>query len=221
MLNLLGNYCRSLDIKTSIRVGVVGYPNVGKSSLINSLKRSRVCGVGSTPGFTKSCQEISLDRHVKLIDSPGIVLADDVSGDLILRNCVKLENIVDPVAPVAVLLSRCDHSKIMEKYAVPEFASATEFLEHLARRLGRLKKRGVPDCDAVARIVLQDWNCGKISYFSRPPDLHTMPAHVRAKPAGHACICLFSHYASTCTYKTCRPCMYLLYVHNCVCWAAL
>jgi len=181
MLSLLGNYCRSLDIKTSIRVGVIGYPNVGKSSLINSLKRSRVCGVGNTPGFTKTCQEISLDKHVKLIDSPGIVFADGHStGDLILRNCVKLENLIDPITPVNALLSRCDHTKIMEKYLVPAFSSTLEFLQHLARRLGRLKKRGVPDTEAVARIVLQDWNCGKISYFTTPPVTHTMPAHLSA-----------------------------------------
>lgn len=48
-----------------------GYPNVGKSSIINSLKRSRVCGVGATPGFTKASQEIVLDKHVHLLDSPG------------------------------------------------------------------------------------------------------------------------------------------------------
>jgi nuclear GTP-binding protein len=50
LISLLKNYSRSLDIKTSISVGVVGYPNVGKSSLINSLKRSRAVGVSSTPG---------------------------------------------------------------------------------------------------------------------------------------------------------------------------
>ena len=42
LMAMLGNYCRNKDIKTSIRVGVVGLPNVGKSSLINSLKRSKV-----------------------------------------------------------------------------------------------------------------------------------------------------------------------------------
>ena len=41
LLALLANYCRNRDVKTSIRVGVVGMPNVGKSSLINSLKRSK------------------------------------------------------------------------------------------------------------------------------------------------------------------------------------
>lgn len=53
LMSLLANYCRNKDIKTSIRVGVVGLPNVGKSSLINSLKRSRACNVGATPGVTK------------------------------------------------------------------------------------------------------------------------------------------------------------------------
>jgi len=179
LLALMGNYCRTLDIRTSIRVGVVGYPNVGKSSLINSLKRARVCGVGSTPGFTKSCQEIVLDKHVKLIDSPGIVFADNRSeGDMVLRNCVKLENLADPIAPVESILKRCQQAMIMEKYMVPTYSSTTEFLQHLARRLGRLRKGGIPDCEGAARIILQDWNCGKISYYAQPPATHTLPAHL-------------------------------------------
>lgn len=116
-----------------------------------------------------------------MVASPGIVFADGHStGDLILRNCVKLEALVDPITPVDSLLSRCDHTKLMEKYMVPAFSTSMEFLQHLARRLGRLKKRGVPDCEAVARIILQDWNNGKISYFTRPPETHTMPAHLSA-----------------------------------------
>lgn len=179
LLALMGNYCRTMDIRTSIRVGVVGYPNVGKSSIINSLKRSRVCGVGSTPGFTKSCQEIVLDKHVKLIDSPGIVFADNRSeGDMVLRNCVKLENLADPIAPVESILKRCQQAMIMEKYMVPTYKSTTEFLQHLARRLGRLRKGGIPDCESAARIILQDWNCGKISYYAQPPAIHTLPAHL-------------------------------------------
>lgn len=53
LMSLLANYCRNKEIKTSITVGIVGLPNVGKSSIINSLKRSRACNVGATPGVTR------------------------------------------------------------------------------------------------------------------------------------------------------------------------
>ena len=75
LLKLLKNYARNRDIKTAITVGVIGYPNVGKSSLINSLKREKVVVVGATPGVTKVKQEIHLDKHIRLLDCPGIVFA--------------------------------------------------------------------------------------------------------------------------------------------------
>ena len=76
ILQLIKNYSRNLNLKSSITVGTIGAPNVGKSSLINSLKRSRVCSVAATPGHTKVVQGIMLDRQVRLLDSPGIVFTD-------------------------------------------------------------------------------------------------------------------------------------------------
>jgi nuclear GTP-binding protein len=72
LLALLKNYARSsAGGKGSIAVGVVGLPNVGKSSVINSLKRARVASVGNTPGVTRGVQEVHLDKSIKLLDSPG------------------------------------------------------------------------------------------------------------------------------------------------------
>ena len=103
MIKLLKNYSRNQNIKTSITVGVVGFPNVGKSSVINSLKRSKVCGVGSTPGVTKVSQTIQLDKNIKLLDCPGIVFSKSTkaedSAHVLLRNCVKVELLEDPIAP--------------------------------------------------------------------------------------------------------------------------
>lgn len=148
----------------------IGYPNVGKSSIINSLKRSKVCGSGATPGLTRNTQEIVLDKKIRLIDSPGIVFAKNTdAASLVLRNCVRTELLEDPLQAVTDMLSRCDPAQIMEYYSVPAFTSTMEFLQHLSRRLGKLKKGGVPNVEASARVVLQDFNEGNISYYVIPP----------------------------------------------------
>ncbi|CAF3617670.1 unnamed protein product, partial [Rotaria sp. Silwood2] len=91
LMNLLSNYCRKNDIKTSITVGIVGFPNVGKSSVINSLKRTQACETGSMPGITKQMQTVKLDKLIKLFDSPGIVMSKETSpASLILRNCIRV-----------------------------------------------------------------------------------------------------------------------------------
>jgi len=169
---LLANYCRNKDVKTSIRVGVVGLPNVGKSSLINSLKRSRACGVGATPGVTKTMQEVQLDSKVKLIDSPGMVLASGDMSDssVALRNAIKVETLQDPVTPVEAILQRCPKQQMILQYGISDYEDTHEFLSLVARSMGRLKKGGIPDQITAARVVLNDWNNGKIKYYTYPPE---------------------------------------------------
>ncbi|CAG8616116.1 9708_t:CDS:2 [Funneliformis caledonium] len=173
LITLLKNYSRSLNIKTSITVGVIGFPNVGKSSVINSLKRSKVCGVGASPGLTKSAQEIHLDKNIKLLDCPGIVFTRNQWGDghaeILLRNCIKVELLDDPIPPVELIVSRCKPEQLMNRYSVPMFRHTNEFLLHLARQRGKLRRGGIPDLDSAAKIVLHDWNSGKIPYYTVPP----------------------------------------------------
>jgi nuclear GTP-binding protein len=148
LIQLLKNYSRSLSLKRSITVGVIGYPNVGKSSVINSLKRSKVCGVGSTPGLTKACQQISLDKNLKLMDCPGIVFsqsAGENAAESILRNCIKVELLDDPIAPVEVILRRCKMEQLMTMYDIPPFLNCNDFLVHIARQRGRLRKVSIAD----------------------------------------------------------------------------
>ena len=90
------------QLKKSITVGIIGLPNVGKSSLINSLKRAHVVNVGATPGLTRSLQEVHLDKNVKLLDCPGVVLLKKSSANdasIALRNCKRIEKLEDPVSP--------------------------------------------------------------------------------------------------------------------------
>ncbi|KAG2002465.1 GTP-binding protein [Coprinopsis cinerea AmutBmut pab1-1] len=164
----------------SVTVGVVGYPNVGKSSLINSLKRSKVCSVASQPGHTKDLQSIQLERGLRVIDSPGVVFDDDAfddgkgtkKGSILLRNVVKVEDVEDPIAVVEEILLRTPRETIQKIYNLPEFGTPLEFLTMLALSSGRLHKGGTPDLNSAARQVLTDWNQQKIPYFSQPPEIH-------------------------------------------------
>ncbi|GJE91997.1 nucleostemin-like domain-containing protein [Phanerochaete sordida] len=170
--------------KQSVTVGVVGYPNVGKSSLINSLKRSKVCSVASTPGHTQTLQSIQLERGLKIVDSPGVVFDDaddqvDSAGrprpkgtGVLLRNVVKVEDIEDPIALVEEILSRTSHETLMKIYNLPQIGSPLEFLTMLALVSGKLLKGGTPDILSAARVVLGDWNHHKIPFFSVPPTVH-------------------------------------------------
>ncbi|XP_045594096.2 guanine nucleotide-binding protein-like 3 homolog [Procambarus clarkii] len=173
LLQLLKNYCRNKDIKTAITVGVVGLPNVGKSSVINSLKRSKSCGVGSTPGLTKTMQQVQLDSKIQLLDCPGIILPGGDASDATaaLRNAIKIEQLDDPIKPVEAVLARANKNQLMIYYRLPEFHNADQFLALLAKRLGKLKKKGIPNREIAARKVLQDWNTGLIKYYTQPPEV--------------------------------------------------
>ncbi|XP_041350346.1 guanine nucleotide-binding protein-like 3 homolog [Gigantopelta aegis] len=182
LMKLLGNYARSEDVKRTIRVGVVGFPNTGKSSIINSLKRSKVCNVGGMPGITKTMQEVQLDKHIRLLDSPGVVMARSSSDtNTVLRNVVKLETVADPTEPVEAILKRCNKQQMMLRYNLPDYKDVGEFLSLLATRQGKLKKGGIPDEQKAAKMVLSDWMCGKITYFTHPPEQRSLPAHISAE----------------------------------------
>jgi len=171
LLQLLKNYSRMGETKTIVAVGIVGFPNVGKSSLVNSLMRTRAVGVSSMPGFTKVAQEVILDKNIRLMDSPGIVFADGDSAATALRNCVNVEEMVDVLTPLQAVLERCPQGYLMQLYNIPKFKplDAMGFLALVARVQGKLKKGGIPNTDAAARAVLHDWNNGKIRYYCKPP----------------------------------------------------
>jgi nuclear GTP-binding protein len=157
LMHTLRNYCRTETGQlSSITVGVVGCPNVGKSSVLNSLSRSRVTGVSSTAGSTRSLQTIQLDKHIALLDSPGVVFASSSSSSSSIL-AVAPQHWDDPTTPLEAIF---DPITWCQSYNVQFCEDLREFLGALGRKYGILKKRGLVNIDEVAKKVIHDIQTG-------------------------------------------------------------
>merc|ERR1711971_864963 len=107
-------------------------------------------------------------------DSPGVILKDDEAETrLVLRNALKLQHI-DPIATVAHILTVANHRALAEIYSVPMggrrgFSSVEQWLTALAMKLGHLRSGGVANLKRAARLMVNDWNHGKIPFYVTPP----------------------------------------------------
>ncbi|KAK9461385.1 P-loop containing nucleoside triphosphate hydrolase protein [Lipomyces oligophaga] len=203
LLQALKSYANRANLKRSISVGIIGYPNVGKSSIINALTsklggRKNVCPVGAEAGVTTSLREVKIDSKLKLIDSPGIVFpssqesittADmdaEVAAEarLLLLGALPPKQITDAAPAVTMILQRLEPisqlwDDLMKYYNLPSlmpkmsesgvFDKSTDFLVQVARKRGRIGKFGIPNIQAAAVSVLNDWRDGRIQRWVLPP----------------------------------------------------
>jgi len=174
LITLLRQFSTLHSSRKQISVGFIGYPNTGKSSIINTLRKKRVCTVAPIPGETKVWQYITLMKRIYLIDCPGVVPPSqgDTEEDILLRGVVRVENVEHPAQYVEAVLRRTKTRHIERTYdikATDYNDDPVEFLSILARKGGRLLKGGEPDVDGVAKMVLNDFLRGKIPWFTPPP----------------------------------------------------
>ncbi|XP_015266387.1 PREDICTED: nucleolar GTP-binding protein 2 [Gekko japonicus] len=162
--------------KKQISVGFIGYPNVGKSSVINTLRSKKVCNVAPIAGETKVWQYITLMRRIFLIDCPGVVYpSGDTETDIVLKGVVQVEKIKCPEDHIATVLERAKPEYISKTYKVDSWENAEDFLEKLAAKTGKLLKGGEPDVRTVSKMVLNDWQRGRIPFFVKPPNMEQGP----------------------------------------------
>jgi len=213
LFRALKSYAQSKQLKRAVSVGVIGYPNVGKSSVINALSsrmggRGPACPVGAEAGVTTSKREVKLDNKLKLIDCPGIVFPSstgsaqlskaDQQARLILLNAVPPKELDDPVPAVKLLLQRLSSSPnllqaLYDGYGLPELMKShdndtlTDFLVQVARKKGRIGKGGIPSTHSAAQAVITDWRDGRIQGWMDPPGVDTSNTNgglVEAAPEG-------------------------------------
>ena len=176
------NYFKKSIAKESTVIGMVGYPNVGKSSTINTLLGLKKVPVSATPGRTKHFQTLIVDEELCLCDCPGLVFPSFAlsKSDMILNGILPIDQMRDYVGPVNLLSHRIPRSVIEGTYGInikrpgegedPDRPpTAVEILSAHALNRGFMTSKGQPDHSRSARIVLKDYVNGKLLYSVPPP----------------------------------------------------
>ncbi|EGZ20224.1 hypothetical protein PHYSODRAFT_558697 [Phytophthora sojae] len=153
----------------NLNVAVLGYPNVGKSTLINSIKRRQVVNVSSNPQSTKTAQEIQYGEKITLVDCPALDPDYSDESSAIMRHGIAGVFVEDPVPVVKSVIERGDAMNLMQTLQIPVFRNHEEFLAKLAIKRNMLRKGGEPDILMVARTFLQNLGKGVYSPSCLPP----------------------------------------------------
>lgn len=169
-------------------VGVLGYPNTGKSSIINAIKGKSSAPVSSISGFTKAKMIVRVTKNIKLIDTPGVIPyyeKDDLFHALI---SVKSPEWIKDVEDTAMGLIEMMKGKIEKFYGVAVLEDTDETLDNIAVKMNMLKKGGEPNSKAAAIKIIRDWQKGSISRNeaesdSQPVESNGKSEDETAKPA--------------------------------------
>ncbi|XP_053658580.1 large subunit GTPase 1 homolog [Anopheles marshallii] len=180
--------------KGIVTVGLVGYPNVGKSSTINAVFLEKKVSVSATPGKTKHFQTLYVDCELMFCDCPGLVMPSFciTKADMILNGILPIDQMRDHVPPVNLLCTLIPRHILEDTYGImiskplegedPNRAPySEELLLAFAYNRGFMTANGQPDQSRGSRYVLKDYVNGKLLYCYAPPgigqqEFHCFPA---------------------------------------------
>ncbi|KAF7719598.1 Large subunit GTPase [Penicillium ucsense] len=169
--------------KGKTTIGLVGYPNVGKSSTINALLGAKKVSVSATPGKTKHFQTLYLSPEIMLCDCPGLVFPNfaTTKADLVVNGVLPIDQQREFTGPAGLVAQRIPKHFIENLYGVKirtrpieeggtGIPTASELLRAYARARGfSTQGLGQPDESRAARYVLKDYVNGKLLFVHPPP----------------------------------------------------
>lgn len=159
-------------INRPVRAMIVGIPNVGKSTFINSFAGKACAKTGNKPGVTKGKQWIRLNKTVELLDTPGI-LWPKFDNEKIANDLAFIGSINDQILNLTELSLKFiesvknDYAGIFtSRYDIEEKDDGVTMLGDIAIARGCLKKGGEPDYDKAAALIFDDFRSGKLGKIS-------------------------------------------------------
>lgn len=168
-LKILAKKAKKVNNFERIHVGIIGYPNVGKSSLVNFLAHRHVATASHERGLTKGMQKVRIGPGLLLLDTPGILQASESNPDDVTTKVRHLmvgaeswDRCRDPDMVVHRLYQK--HREAFERFyaCTTEEGDAEVLFVQLGQRWNMVKQKGKIDEIRVARQMLRDWQEGKI-----------------------------------------------------------
>ncbi len=155
-------------IRISLRGIVIGVPNTGKSTLINTFCGKAKTVTGNRPGVTRGKQWVRVSEYFELLDTPG-TLYPKLSDQAAARHLAYIGSIKDEVTDIPALsrdflgeLSALCPSALKDRYGVVYDGDPDTAFEEIARARGLLHKGGAPDTERAAAAVLDDFRKGRL-----------------------------------------------------------
>jgi len=155
------------EARANIVVGILGYPNVGKSSIINALAHKKKVKTSKKSGTTHGVHWINISKDIKILDSPGVIplqKQDEIRYGLIgAKDTEALKN-PEIVAHAVIKLFLKENKKEFEKFYKTKVISndVEEIIEELALKKGFLIKGGKPDKNRLIMVIVRDWQQGRL-----------------------------------------------------------
>ncbi len=170
----LRDYEAKGQVGRTLRVMVLGIPNVGKSTFINKVAGRKAALAGDKPGVTRGRQWISVDAGLDLLDTPGILWpkfdSQEVGELLAVTNAIKADVLDRETlgANFILRLSRLYPEALRERYKIEPDPEATGFdlLERAAQKRGFLVSRGEYDLERMANTLLSEYHDGRLGRLS-------------------------------------------------------